>query len=156
MLINLVWNLLEIENNNSIPFWNFKIIRDKDGIILTDWYIKDTYSGTFINFLSNHPKKKAAIIKNLVDSATILSHPSFHKKNLTTINNTNNIPNNDTENNKLKKFVSIPYHGNILFTIRRILFDYNLETVFRVDSKLDNMIELGKDPLDKLDQSNVV
>ena len=52
--------------------------------------------------------------------------------------------------------MSIPYHGNISFTIRRILADYNLERVFRVDSKLDNFIKLGNDPLDKLDQSNVV
>ena len=50
----------------------------------------------------------------------------------------------------------ISYHGNILFTIRRILSDYNLERVCREDSKLDNIIELGKDPLDKLDQSNVI
>ena len=52
--------------------------------------------------------------------------------------------------------MSFPYHGNISFTIRRILSDYNLKTVFRVDSKLDNFIKLGKDPLDKLDQTNVV
>ena len=50
----------------------------------------------------------------------------------------------------------IPYHENISFTIRRILADYNLETVFRVDWKLDDFIKLGEDPLDKLNQSNVV
>ena len=125
----------------------------------------------------NHPKtQKAAIIKNLVDSATLLSHPSFHEKNLATIkkllllnnyplnfidyhiddrisyslNKINNVPNNNTDNNKLfLKVVSIPYHGNISFTIRGILADYNLETVFRVDSNLDNFIKLGKDPLKK-------
>ena len=52
--------------------------------------------------------------------------------------------------------MSIPYHGNISFTIRRTLADYNLEPVLRVDSKLDNFIKLVKYPLDKLDQSNVV
>ena len=76
----------EIENNNSIPSLNVRIIEDKDGIIFKDWYRKDTYSDWLINFLSNYPKtQKAAIIKNLVDSATLLSHPSFHEKNLATI-----------------------------------------------------------------------
>ena len=117
----------ETENNNSIPFINFKIIRDNDGTIFTDWYRKDTYSGRFINFLSNHPKtQKAAIIKSSIDSATLLSHPSFHENNLATIkklllsnnyplnfinyhiynrisynlNKINNICNNNTDNNK--------------------------------------------------------
>ena len=38
------------------------------------------------------------------------------------------------------------------YHIKKILSDYNLETVFRLDSKLDNMIKLSKDPLDNLDQ----
>ena len=103
--------------------------------------------------MSNHPKtQRAAIIKNLVDSAILLSHLSFQQKNLATIkkvlllnnhplkfkndqidneisynlNKINNIPNNNTDNKLIKKIVSTPYHGNILFTIRRILSDYNL------------------------------
>ena len=72
-------------------------------------------------------------------------------------NNNNNIANNN-ENNKYdsRRFVSIPFFGNISFTIKRILSDFNLKTTFRVDSKLDNMIKLGKDPLDIFEQSNVV
>ena len=52
--------------------------------------------------------------------------------------------------------VSIPFYGNISFTIKRILSDFNFNTIFRLDSKLDNMIELGKEPLDICEQSNVV
>ena len=71
----------EIESNNSISFLNFKIIKCKDGTILTDWHRKDTYSGRFINFSSNHPiKQKSAIVKNLLDLAILLSHYSFHQK----------------------------------------------------------------------------
>ena len=65
---------------------NIKIIKCKDGTILTDWHRKDTYSGRFINLFSNHPiKQKSAIIKNLVDSAILLSHHSFHQKNLSIV-----------------------------------------------------------------------
>ena len=142
-------------------FCTNKILHHKIHEIAWLIFLSDTYSGRFINFLSNHPKtQKAAIIKNLVDSATLLSHPSFHEKKLETIkklllitnyplsfidyhidnrisqnlNKINNVPNNNTDNNKLfLKIVFIPYHENISFTIRRILADYNLETVFRVD-----------------------
>ena len=119
--------------------------------------------------MSNHSKKKAAIIKNLVESTTLLSHPSFHENFCLVIrhflllnnyllnfinfhidnriwynlNKNNNFYNNNTDINEVKKFVSIPYHENISFTIKRILSDYNLESVFRVDSKLDNMMKLG-------------
>ena len=51
--------------------------------------------------------------------------------------------------------MSIPYFGNISFTIKRILSDFNIKNFFRVDSKLEIMIKLGKDPLDTFEQSNV-
>ena len=135
----------ETENNNSISFLNVKINIDKDRTIFTDWYRKDTYSGRFINFLSNHPKtQNAAIIKNLVDSATLLSHPFFHKKNLATIkklllsnnyylnfidyhidnkisynlNKINNVLNNNTDNNKL-------FSKNCVYSIPWKYFIYN-------------------------------
>ena len=40
--------------------------------------------------------------------------------------------------------------------IKRHLNDYNLTTVFRNTSKLDKYIKLGKDPLEKLENSNVI
>ena len=49
-----------------------------------------------LNFLSNHPfKQKIAIIKNLVDTAILLSHVKFHEENLEIIKNLlvlNNFP----------------------------------------------------------------
>ena len=40
--------------------------------------------------------------------------------------------------------------------IKRLLNDYNLTTVFRNTSKLDKYIKLGKDPLEKLENLNVI
>ena len=86
----------KIESNNSISFLNIEIIRCKDGTILTNWHKKDTYSGRFINFFSNHPiKQKSAKIKNLVDSAILLSHHSFHQKNLSIVRKLLELNNNN-------------------------------------------------------------
>ena len=60
----------ELEINNTLPFLNLLIIKNQDGILVTNWFRKNTFSGRYLNFLSNHPfKQKIAIIKNLVDTA---------------------------------------------------------------------------------------
>ena len=46
--------------------------------------------------------------------------------------------------------------GNLSFKINRLFNDYNLTTVFRNTSKLDKYIKLGKAPLEKLENSNVI
>ena len=66
------------------------------------------------------------------------------------------IPNNKQREINYKRIVSIPYFGNLSHKIKRLLDDYNLTTVFRNTSKLDKYIKLGKDPLEKLENSNVI
>ena len=114
-----------------------------------------------------------------------MSHEKFHEENLEIIKNLlvlNNYPKNLTNkhinirifqiknkntildfipNNKqseidYKHVVSIPYFWNLSYKIKRLLNDYNLTTVFRNTSKLDKLIKLGKDPLEKLEKSNVI
>ena len=63
------------------------IIKNQDDTLVTNWFIKNTFSGRYSNFLSNHPfKQKIVIIKNLVDTAILLSHEKFHEENLEIIN----------------------------------------------------------------------
>ena len=46
----------EIENeHNSINFLNLTIIKNEDNSIKTNWFRKNTYSGRFLNYFSNHP-----------------------------------------------------------------------------------------------------
>ena len=79
----------EIENeHNSINFLNLTIIKNEDNSIKTNWFRKNTYSGRFLNYFSNHPlQHKIGIIKNLVDSAILLPDKSFHNGNLDIIKN---------------------------------------------------------------------
>ena len=176
----------ELEIDNTLPFLNLLIIKNQDGTLVTNWFRKNTFSGRYLNFHSNHPfKQKIAIIKNLVDTEILLSREKFHEENLEIIKNLlvlNNYPinlinkhinirifqikNKNTilefsPNNKqreidYKRVVSIPYFGNLSYKIKRLLNDYNLTTVFRNTSKLDKYIKLGKDPLEKLENSNVI
>ena len=130
----------EIENNNSIPFLNILIIRNNDNTIYTNWYRKNTFSGRFLNYFSNHPiQHKINIIKNLVNSAILLSNKIYHVDNLNNIKEyliLNNYPTkfidnyikkrtieiykkNTTTLNKTnpvletKKIISIPFYGKI-------------------------------------------
>ena len=77
----------EIENeHNSINFLNLIIIKNEDNSIQTNWFRKNTYSGRFLNYFSNHPlRHKIGIMKNLVDPAILLADNSFHNENLNII-----------------------------------------------------------------------
>ena len=78
----------ELEIDNTLPFLNLLIIKNQDGTLVTNWFRKNTFSGRYLNFYSNHPfQQKNAIIKNLVDTAKLLSHEKFYEENLKIINN---------------------------------------------------------------------
>jgi len=58
------------------------IILIRNNRILFDWFHKPTFSGRFLNFLSQHPlSQKKGTIFGLVDRIFLLSHPEFHQKN---------------------------------------------------------------------------
>ncbi|RLU15331.1 hypothetical protein DMN91_012325 [Ooceraea biroi] len=72
----------EIETNNMLSFLDATVIRD-DNVLITNWYQKPTFSGRYVNFLSNHcVKHKIGIVKSLVDRALILSDVKFHESNI--------------------------------------------------------------------------
>ena len=78
----------ELEFDHKLPFLNLLIIKNEDGTIETNWYRKITYSGRYLKYFSHHPfHRKIAIIKNLVDTAILLSHEKFHAENSEIIKN---------------------------------------------------------------------
>ena len=80
----------ELEIDNTLPFLNLLIIKNQDGTLVTNWFRKNTFSGRYLNYLSNHHfKQKIAIMKNLVDTAILLSHEKFHEENLEIFKNLN-------------------------------------------------------------------
>ena len=65
-----------------------------------------------------------------------------------------NSPNvSSTTNNSI---LSIPYYGSLSEVVRRLLQKYQAKIVFRINSKLDKFITLGKNPYEVGEQNNVV
>lgn len=73
---------IEEENNFAVPFLDTLVIRE-DNVIKTDWYIKPTASGRYINFHSFHTTRmKINTINNMKNRVLRLSHPTFKLNNL--------------------------------------------------------------------------
>ena len=150
-------------------------MKNEDNSIKTNWFRKNTYSGRFLNYFSNHPlQHKIGIIKNLVDSAILLAGKSFRNENLDIIKNyleLNNYPKNiitkhinkriielniDIEKKVKDKIITIPYYGTISENIKRVLNKYQINAIHRINSKLNKFVRLGKDPVSCSDKKNVV
>ena len=77
---------IELPQNNSISFLDIKIIVNEKQHIITDWYQKQTFSGRYLNYFSQHPLcNKRAIIYSLINRVFKLSDKIFHRKNLSFI-----------------------------------------------------------------------
>ena len=72
-------------------------------------------------------------------------------------NNIKNLKNSleNSSNNRIP-IISIPYYGNLSEIVKRLLQKYEVEIVFRINSKFDIFITLGKDPYGIGEQSNVI
>ncbi|KAI4476543.1 hypothetical protein M0804_013522 [Polistes exclamans] len=69
---------IEIEDNGTLPFLDVTVIRNEDGTISTNWYVKPTSSGRCINYYSNHSlSQKIEAIKGLLLRALTLSNKKF-------------------------------------------------------------------------------
>ena len=73
------------------------------------------------------------------------------------MNNIKNLKNclENSFNNRVP-IVSIPYYGNLSEVVKRLLQKYDVRIIFRINSKFDRFITLGKDPYEIKEQSNVV
>jgi len=73
---------VELEINKSLSFLDLRL-EIVNGEIVLDWFQKETFSGRFLSFYSNHPRcHKIGTIYNLIDRAVLLSHPKHQQKNL--------------------------------------------------------------------------
>lgn len=73
---------VETETENAVPFLDMKIHRVENDL-KTDWYIKPTSSGRYINYHSFHSMKtKINVILNMKNRILKVSHPDFHQQNL--------------------------------------------------------------------------
>jgi len=76
---------IELEENRSLSFLDLRLTIS-DNTIYIDWFQKNSFSGRFLSFHSNHPLcHKIGTIYSLVDRAFLLSHPKFHQKNISLV-----------------------------------------------------------------------
>lgn len=66
---------MKIAEDNKINFLDVTLIFDNNFIIF-DWHHKDTFSGRYLHFMSQHPlcQKRGAVI-GLIDKVFRLFHP---------------------------------------------------------------------------------
>ena len=173
----------ELENNNRLNFLDILLIKNTDGSVSTDIYKKPTFSGRYLNFLSNHSTStKIGIIKNLLHKILQLSDKKFHQKNFQQLKNDlllNNFPlhfiqrnfknffNNTNSDNihssdpkpkiGLKNTIVLPLIPNISNNIKHTLKSKcNINTIFRAPFKLNLIIKPNKDPLKKESNKNLI
>ena len=157
-----------------------------DNKIKFDWFHKPTFSGRYLNFLSQHPlSQKRGVIMGMVDKAFFLSHPEFHQKNLELIINillNNDYPldfifktiktrlkyliyngnatlkdsTNDSESEHVKNWFTIPFIDSVSNKFRGITMDINSRLAFYSLNKLSMFIRVHKDPLQDSSKRNVV
>ncbi|XP_018374076.1 PREDICTED: uncharacterized protein LOC108768217 [Trachymyrmex cornetzi] len=174
-----------LENGgNKLEFLDVTILKHNNGLIF-DWYRKPTFSGRFLNYMSNHPvSQKRGMIFSLVDRAFLLSDVCFHKKNLRFIIET--LLNNDypmafifnTVNQRIKHLINnkinalknnsdnveesatytwltVPYIPTHSEKFKRIKCD-DIRVSFRSPNKINKYIKVQKDPRPKDSKNNVV
>ncbi|XP_030751385.1 uncharacterized protein LOC115878915 [Sitophilus oryzae] len=70
---------IEVEVESKINFLDVTI-HNKNGILRTKWFTKETWSSRYLNFNSNHPmSQKKSVVIGLADRAISLSDPEYRK-----------------------------------------------------------------------------
>jgi len=170
--------------HNRINFLDTTIINRNKKIIF-DWFHKPTFSGRYLNFLSQHPlSQKKGTITGLVDRAFFLSHPEFHQKNLIfivkvllqndypldlifntmtsrikyLINGKKILHNNNNEINEDNKKIwfTVPYISGISDKFKNIINGEMTRVSFFSENKLSRFIKAHKDALQKVSNMNTV
>lgn len=65
----------------NLNFLDISIIKQANEDLFTNWYTKETFSGRYLNYLSNSHMHQKIAVKNLVDTVFKLTNQIFHNKN---------------------------------------------------------------------------
>ena len=75
--------LFEKEENNTLNFLELTIIENSNGSLITNQFIKPTWSGCYLNYEPDHLfSQKIGLIKGLVARCIKLSDIKYKNKNL--------------------------------------------------------------------------
>ncbi|KYM96692.1 hypothetical protein ALC62_12640 [Cyphomyrmex costatus] len=169
---------------DRLEFLDVSMIK-RDNRLIFDWFHKPTFSGRFLNFLSNHPlSQKRGTVFSLADRAFFLSDISFHYKNFNFIINilldndyplnfifntinqrlkyllknkfiVNDQPTNTQNNSKSVSWLTVPFV--LCHTEKFKRFHNNdIRVSFRSPNKMSKYVKVQKDALSKDSRNNVV
>ena len=80
---DLTFTIEKEDANNSVPFLDTRVIRNKEGCLKLDWYQKETSSGRYIHYASQHPiSTKVNFIKEMSKRIRSISDEQLITKNL--------------------------------------------------------------------------
>lgn len=115
---------VETSKKNEINLLDVTLIQ-RNKKIITDWYLKPTFSGRYLNFFSQYSTcQKRGTAIGLIDSIFLLSHPSFHTKNIT-------------------KAINIFLDNNYLLEFIFNTFDQRLKTLIKNNQIMKNKLTNG-------------
>lgn len=150
----------ELEENDSIPYLDLKIIRNHDGTISTDFYRKPTSSGRLLNYKSSHPMiQKTSMAYGFISRVLTLSSTKYHERNIKDIYTMlgKNGYNNKLINKLLRKFLTTRKLGaqkkSDTTSQKYVGIGYvhhMSENLNRLYTKYDKKLKIGYKPLKKL------
>lgn len=174
---------VEEETDRSVPFLDTKVVRNKDNLVILDWYRKQSSSGRYIPFTSYHPyKQKINAVIALKGRIEKICHPSFLQKNLQQlkeilINNkypkslinkilfsnrndnhhhNNNITNQLNNNINQNIYVKLQYIHNLTPILSKIFSKYSITVAQYNTKKINQLYTNLKDKVATLQKSYVI
>lgn len=176
---------VEVEKENQLAFLDVLLIKKQDGLLITDWYHKQTWSGRYINFDSCLPftyKRNTVLI--LAEKIFKLSHRSLHAKNVKILVSTlvnNGYPKNivvdlveskrrqvlegvvgssrsedENGNNISNYWFSIPYTNGVFEKIKYVFNKRDVNVAAKPSNTLNEVFSKTKDKVPTQLRSGVV
>ncbi|XP_071579118.1 uncharacterized protein [Temnothorax nylanderi] len=172
---------IEIGEDDKLNFLEITMILNNNRLTF-DWFHKPTFSGRYLNFMSQHPvcQKRGTAI-GLIDRAFLLSHPSLHAKNLSLVigillnncyplefiygilrerlkflfnrDSNTNVRRNEEE---AASFFTLPYIPTITEKFKNAIRELNVRLSYNSLNKMRTFIKAQKDSLPRSNKCNVV
>nr|CAI5854710.1 unnamed protein product [Callosobruchus analis] len=170
---------IEIEKYSKINFLDLTIHHNNNKMY-TAWYTKDTWSGRYLNYYSQHPiTQKKSVITGLADRAIKLSDQQYREAAINKAKNIlkqncypsklinsifksrihtfyNNLSKNKNNKNTNQKYLTIPYIPNLSENIQKILKPHNIPTSYKAHNLLQKTFSKLKTKTEKNKMTHIV
>ena len=164
-----------VEEDGQLPFLDVLLAKEDDGLISTSVYRKPTHTDHYLHFSSHHPQShKQSVVRTLYSRAASLSSSSLVRSTEEVhisealqdngyprefINYNLRRPSNSQQIHQLTQpsaTVVLPYIQGQSESIRRILQQLDIRTIFKTTLTLRQILSHPKDPVPKRMQTGVI